>query len=97
MYYRWTGTTLEQTPSEYAPGYTLTEANHAEHTYPVNGWRWFDTLDEARQYYGLPAADGSVISVSPYQARVALIDAGLLDAVNAAVTAADAKTRAAWE
>lgn len=28
-------------------GLSLTPANHTEHTYPVDGWTWFDTADEA--------------------------------------------------
>jgi hypothetical protein len=36
-------------------------------------------------------------SVTPYQARVALLGAGLLDAVNAAVEQAGGATKIAWE
>jgi len=36
-------------------------------------------------------------SVTPYQARAALLAAGLLDSVNAAVTKAGGQTQLAWE
>lgn len=29
------------------PGYSLREDAHAEHTYPVDGWVWADSLDAA--------------------------------------------------
>ncbi|WP_313240363.1 DUF4376 domain-containing protein [Stutzerimonas kunmingensis] len=29
------------------PGFELTAENKDQHSYPVEGWHWFDTLDEA--------------------------------------------------
>jgi hypothetical protein len=44
----------------YAPNYVL-NANyelyrelHETYTYPVDGWYWFDTEAEAREFFGLP-------------------------------------------
>lgn len=44
----------------YAPNYvlnrdyTLTRETKDQHTYPVDGWQWFDSEDEARLHHGLP-------------------------------------------
>jgi len=44
----------------YAPNYVL-NANyelyryqHESYTYPVDGWYWFDSELEAREFFGLP-------------------------------------------
>ena len=29
------------------PGFELRAESHADHIYPVGGWYWFDTLDDA--------------------------------------------------
>ena len=34
------------------PGFDLRADEHAQHRYPVHGWYWFDSLDEAMD--GLP-------------------------------------------
>jgi hypothetical protein len=33
--------------------YQLLKTNRTEYTYPVDGWYWFDTLDEAREFFNL--------------------------------------------
>jgi hypothetical protein len=45
----------------YGPNYVL-NANYElrretrdDHSYPVNGWYWFDTEEEARLFFNLPA------------------------------------------
>ena len=44
----------------YAPNYvlnkdyTLLKEEYENHAYPVDGWTWFESEDEARQAYGLP-------------------------------------------
>jgi hypothetical protein len=41
----------------YAPGqvynanYQLHAADHAAHTYPVDGWHWFNTLEDACDFF----------------------------------------------
>lgn len=49
----------------YAPNYVLnanyelTRETKDEHTYPVDGWQWFDSEAEARQHHGLPMPEAS--------------------------------------
>lgn len=43
----------------YAPNYVLNadyalrEETQAENTYPVDGWYWFDTMEEAYSFFGV--------------------------------------------
>jgi hypothetical protein len=44
----------------YGPNYVL-DANyklfretHDDHSYPIDGWYWFDTEEEARLFFDLP-------------------------------------------
>lgn len=41
-------------------GYKLTREAKASHAYPVDGWRWMESLEEARVFFGIPepAEDG---------------------------------------
>jgi len=68
----------------HAPDYSLTAGTKDEHTYPVDGWYWFDTLDAAMD--GMRTVT-DVQSVSMRQARLALHAAGLLTSVDAAIAA----------
>lgn len=34
--------------------YHLTKENKDDHTYPVDGWYWFDTAEEAYGFFGIP-------------------------------------------
>jgi hypothetical protein len=34
--------------------YELRRETHEQHTYPVDGWFWFDSEEEARQSFDLP-------------------------------------------
>lgn len=34
--------------------YNLLREQKDEYTYPVNGWYWFDSEDQAREYFNLP-------------------------------------------
>jgi len=36
--------------------YELRRETHEDHTYPVDGWYWFDTEAEARAFFDLPDA-----------------------------------------
>lgn len=38
-------------------GYELYADRHRAYDLPVDGWYWFDTEDEARDFFGLPAAE----------------------------------------
>lgn len=66
----------------YAPGYILLAEEHASYTYPVDGWYWFDTLDEA-----MSALRAAPQSVTKRQARQALILMGKDEFVVAALDA----------
>ena len=34
--------------------YELRKETKDEHTYPIDGWYWFDSEEEARTYFELP-------------------------------------------
>jgi hypothetical protein len=34
--------------------YELRVANKDEYSYPVEGWYWFDTIQDARAFFNLP-------------------------------------------
>lgn len=36
--------------------YQLHRETHDQHEYPVDGWYWFDSEEEARAAFGLPPA-----------------------------------------
>ena len=33
--------------------YELRKETHTEHTYPIDGWYWFDTEQEAKDFFGI--------------------------------------------
>ena len=33
--------------------YELRAETKDQHTYPVDGWSWFDTLEEAKAFFGI--------------------------------------------
>jgi hypothetical protein len=37
----------------YGPTFELLAGNKDTYTYPVEGWYWFDTLEEACNHFGL--------------------------------------------
>jgi hypothetical protein len=37
----------------YAPNYTLLKENKDNYEYPVDGWSWFDSQEQAEQHYGI--------------------------------------------
>ena len=74
------------------PSGTYLPEDHESYTYPIDGaWRWYESQRAAIADMTVPQ------SVTPYQARMALYGAGLLDQVEAAVAAADTPVRLAWE
>ena len=54
MYYKLDQTQLLSGPNVEGEGYSLSESNADPVTYPVDGWYWFNTEDEARAFFGLP-------------------------------------------
>jgi hypothetical protein len=57
MFYKKDGESLLQGPMVSMPELTLTADNQAQHTYPINGWYWFDTLDDAINYFAKALLD----------------------------------------
>ena len=43
-----TGELLYAPNAVYGPGFTLLQDEKEQHQYPVDGWHWFDSEDEAR-------------------------------------------------
>lgn len=88
------GEQLLQTEGDiHTPDNTLLASDKDSYTYPVEGWYWFDSLDSAMAFY----ANGNTgESVTPRQARIALLRAGMLDAVNQAV-ASNQEWAITWE
>ena len=37
--------------------FTLLRDEHETYTYPVDGWRWFDTIEEANTFFGISITD----------------------------------------
>ena len=37
--------------------YELRRETHEDHTYPVDGWHWFDTEQQAREFFNLPEVE----------------------------------------
>ena len=74
-----------------APTFDLFAETYAENTYPIEGWYWFDTLDEA-----MTAMQTTSVSISPVQAKIALHRAGLLETAEAMVAASGVEAQLAW-
>jgi hypothetical protein len=55
-FYKLDGTLLYGHWAVYGPNFTLLRELHETYTYPVDGWYWFDTEAEAREFFGLPPA-----------------------------------------
>jgi hypothetical protein len=53
-FYKFTDDLLQYAgTSVYAPGFTLTAANHADYIYPVDDWYWFDSRQIAEAFWGI--------------------------------------------
>jgi len=69
------------------PNVTLTVGTKDQYTYPQDGWYWFDTLDEA-----MSKLVNKTDSITPRQARLKLLEVGLLDDLEAIIA-----TNRAWQ
>ena len=69
MYYKRNGDAIQSANGVHSPEYSLTAETHADHAYPVDGWYWFDSLDEALDKFPRAAATQSVLA---WQARYLL-------------------------
>lgn len=62
------------------PGYTLIDENHDEYVFPIDGWIWANTVDDAITYF----ANTGKRTITLRQCKLALLNAGKLqDVVNA--------------
>ena len=77
------------------PLVTLKAEDKDSYVYPQDGWYWFDTFDEALVFFaGLKSSD----SITMRQARLVLLNAGLLELVdNAIATGSDEVLKVEWE
>ena len=69
MFYKRDGDSIQSANGVHSPEYSLTAETHADHAYPVDGWYWFDSLDEALDKFPRAAATQSVLA---WQARYLL-------------------------
>ena len=44
---------LEAPNGVYTPTNIITKDNYKDFNYPVEGWYWFDTIEEAYSFYGI--------------------------------------------
>jgi len=94
-FYKREGEDLQIAPNfVYGPNLELKAETHGDHVYPVEGWYWFDSLDDALA--GLPKAVSAGMTITPLQAKLALLGAGLLDTVEAMIAGSDRATQIAW-
>jgi len=75
----------------HTPDISLLAEEHGNHTYPIEGWYWFDTLDEAMLNMVTSAQ-----SISPVQAKIVLHRHGLLATVESVIANAPIETQLAW-
>lgn len=89
---------LVASESVSGPHYDLHKDTRETHTYPVDGWYWFDTLDDAMTAF---ARKSETAEVSPRQIRQAMgrVPYGnetLRDVVEAAVESGDRDLKDWW-
>ena len=77
------------------PLVTLKAEDKDSYTYPQDGWYWFNSFDEALAFFaGLKNSN----SITMRQARLVLLNAGLLELVdNAIATGSDEVLKVEWE
>lgn len=75
-----------------APTYTLNAVDKDTYTFPIDGWVWANDSHDAES-----AMARYNRSISPLQARLALIQVGLMPQVQTMIDGADILTKTAWE
>lgn len=70
----------------YAPNYTLLAAEKDTYNYPVDGWTWFDTTEEAEIALGLNGQTGEWVAFG----NAVMADPGINAMLGAALQAAPA-------
>lgn len=97
-FYKKDNTELLVSPTRVeGPGFSLDAETHTEQTYPVEGWYWFDSLEAAMAGMTGTPNNGVPQQVTMRQARLALLGAGLLDTVQAGVSAMPQTAQIEWE
>ena len=79
MYYKRDDETLMQASEVHMPNASFLTENHTEHTYPIDGWYWFDTLDEAMTTLVSPP---DVPTVTALQGMLAIQAGGMVAGFN---------------
>jgi hypothetical protein len=62
-FYKLDGELLYAHDAVYGPTFTLLREIHEAYSYPVDGWHWFDSEDDAREFFGLPLREGNILPV----------------------------------
>lgn len=91
-FYKKEGASLLDAPNSVAgPDFTLRAENKDSYSYPVQGWYWFDTVEQAMGYFST-AND----AVPMLNAQLALDDAGLIDQVDAVIVNLGKRAQLVW-
>jgi hypothetical protein len=54
-FYKFDNNELFVAPSfVHGPSYDLNKDHKDKYTFPVEGWYWFDTLEEAKSFFNIP-------------------------------------------
>lgn len=93
FYKRTTDEILVAPNSVIGPSYELQAQSHADNNYPIDGWYWFASLDDAMIFF---ASLNTTASVSPRQIRQALTRASLREDVESAIADSDQDTKDWW-
>jgi len=80
----------------HAPGFSLFRYDPDSKLGDHGGWQWFDSDALAYAHHSITPATPASTSISPLQARLALLAAGLLDQVEDIVASGDRSTQIAW-
>ena len=80
----------------HAPGFSLHRDDPLSKVGSMGGWQWFDSDVAAYAHHNITPNNPVSTSISPLQARLALLSIGKLDQVEAAVALADRQTQIAW-
>lgn len=69
------------------PGFEVYADRKDEYTYPIQGWYWFDSLNDAVRFFAAQMSGAPEVpqSLTMRQTRLVLLQAGLLDQVEAAL------------
>ena len=67
-FYKVEGTNLLSGPNYVLSGsYNLYKEEKDTYTYPIDGWYWFDSEEEARIYFNIPIPPNTpILPIDPY-------------------------------